>query len=174
MKKRNYGFIVGVSALAGTLSMVPSVFAQSGMPAPDEGKNATMKAEMDDTAVTAKAQSALRDDKDTASAADAIKVQTNGGVVTLMGDVPTQAAAEHAQMVVARLSGVRDVVNDLKYPSGSSAAAAPSVMPPASSATDPNANASAMPPAAPADSSTTTTANSTTTTTTAPSTDTPH
>src|SRR5258707_4811340 len=97
--KGKYGFIFGVSALAGTLSLVPCVFAQTGVPAPDGGT--TMKGEMDDTAITSKAKAALRDDKDTASAADAIKVQSNGGVVMLMGDVPTQAAAAHAQMVMA-------------------------------------------------------------------------
>jgi hypothetical protein len=112
--KRRCRFILGVSALAGTLSFAPCAVAQTNTPADTHG--ATLKDETNDTAVTAKVQGALARDKDTSGAADAIHVQTNGGVVTLTGDVAAQAIAEHAQVVVARVSGVRDVVNDLKYP----------------------------------------------------------
>jgi len=59
-------------------------------------------------------------------------VQTNGGVVTLTGDVTSQATAERAQILVAQLSGVRDVVNDLKYPHVASGVDSnPTVAPPA-------------------------------------------
>jgi hypothetical protein len=50
----------------------------------------------------------------------------------LTGDVAAQAIAEHAQGVVARLSGVRDVVNDLKYPHAAGGTnSSPIVVPPA-------------------------------------------
>src|SRR5258707_15226624 len=65
----------------------------------------------------------------------AIHVQTYGGIVTLTGDVASPTTAEHAQTVVAQVSGVRDVVNDLKYPHPSgSANSGPRVVPPAASA----------------------------------------
>ena len=132
--KRKYGFILGVLALAGTLSVVPCVLAQTNAPA-DSHSRATLKDEMNDTAVTSKVKAALRGEKDTSGAADAIHVQTSGGVVTLTGDVATQATAEHAQMVVARIAGVRDVVNDLKYPPAARGMnSGPIVVPPAASA----------------------------------------
>ena len=132
--KRRSAFIFGVSALVGTLSFVPCVLAQTNAP-PDTRSGSTLKDKTNDTAVTAKVQAALAGDKDTSGAADAIHVQTSGGIVTLTGDVTAQAIAEHAQSVVARLSGVRDVVNDLKYPHAASGVnSAPIVVPPASPA----------------------------------------
>jgi osmotically-inducible protein OsmY len=77
---------------------------------------ATLKDHRDDTAITTKVKAALTNDKYTSGATDAIHVQTDGGVVTLTGDVASQATAVHAQTLVAQLTGVRDVVNDLKYP----------------------------------------------------------
>jgi hyperosmotically inducible protein len=133
MKRRN-GFILGVSALASILSFVPYVVAQMDAPA-DTPSGATLTDKANDTAITAKVQAALARDKDTSGAADAIHVQTTNGVVTLTGDVAAQATAEHAQIVVARLSGVRDVVNDLRYPhSASGMNSVPIVVPPASPA----------------------------------------
>jgi hypothetical protein len=65
----------------------------------------------------------------------AIHVQTYGGIVTLTGDVASPATAEHAQTVVAQVSGVRDVVNDLKYPHPSGGGdSGPRVVPPAAPA----------------------------------------
>ena len=94
-----------------------------------------MKDQMTDTAVTSKVTAALSEDKDTSALASVIHVDTMGGVVTLNGDIPSKEAAEHAQVVVARLSGVRDVVNSLKYPSASGHVdAVPQVVPPQSSA----------------------------------------
>jgi osmotically-inducible protein OsmY len=110
--RRRYGFILGVSALAVTLSFVPCVVAQMDAPA-DIHSGSTLKEKTNDTAVTEKVQAALTRDKNTSGAVDAIHVQTHGGVVTLTGDVAAQTIAEHAQMVVARLPEVRDVVNDL-------------------------------------------------------------
>jgi osmotically-inducible protein OsmY len=60
----------------------------------------------------------------------AIHVQTNHGIVTLTGDVASQATAEHAQKVAAGLLGVRDVVNDLKYPHPTGSNLVPIVAPP--------------------------------------------
>jgi hyperosmotically inducible periplasmic protein len=134
--KRRSAFIFGASALVGTLSFVPCVLAQTNAP-PDTRSGSTLKDKTNDTAVTAKVQAALAEDKDTSGAADAIHVQTTGGIVTLTGDVTAQAIAEHAQLVVARLPGVRDVVNDLKYPHSQAASgvnSGPIVVPPASPA----------------------------------------
>ena len=66
-----------------------------------------MKDKSNDAAMRSKVAAALAEDKDTASASGAIHVQANGGVVILTGDVATQTTAEKAQMVVARLAGVR-------------------------------------------------------------------
>jgi hypothetical protein len=109
-----------------TLQFAPSVLAQADTtaPSPEDRTN--------DVAITAKTKAALSDNKDTAGAADAIHVQTNGGVVTLTGDVASQATAEHAQTVAAGLLGVRDVVNDLKYPHSNGSSSGPIVAPPTS------------------------------------------
>jgi len=126
---RRYRIILTASALASTLAVAPCLWAQTG--ASTDAGSATMKEEMSDTAINSKVTSALNEDKDTSPLASAIQVQTNGGVVTLSGNVPSKEAAEHTQMVVARLSGVRDIVNDLKYPqSASSSENAPAVVPP--------------------------------------------
>src|ERR1700693_241987 len=108
--KKKYGFVLGVAALACTLSLIPFVVAQTNPPmdAPSVG---TVQ---DDAAITAKVQDALRGDKDTADAH--IRVETRGGVVTLTGKVAAQTTAERAQALVARVPGVSDVVSDLKYP----------------------------------------------------------
>jgi hyperosmotically inducible periplasmic protein len=128
---RRYGLFLGISALASALSFAPCTLAQTDTSANSQS-SATAKDEMTDTAVTAKVKDALASDKDSSPVASAIQVQTTAGVVTLSGNVDTQATAEYAQMVVARLAGVRDVVNDLKYPGGAAAMnSAPPVMPPA-------------------------------------------
>src|ERR1700674_3426930 len=106
MKKR-CRFILGLSALAGTLSFAPCVVAQTNAPAPIHS-GAPLKDETNDTAITTKVQAALARDQDTSGAADAIHVQTNGGVVTLTGDVAAQGIAEHAPMGEARAPGIDD------------------------------------------------------------------
>jgi hyperosmotically inducible protein len=133
--KRKFRIILGASALASTLAVVPSVWAQ-GPASPDNASGTAVKDQMTDAAITSRANSTLNQDKDTAPMASAIQVQTAGGVVTLTGNVPSKEAAEHAQMVVARLSGVRDVVNDLKYPADSTASSqsGPVVVPPQNNA----------------------------------------
>jgi len=135
--KRRCRFIFGLSALAGTLSFAPCVVAQTNAPAPTHS-GAPLNDKTNDLAITTKVQAALARDQHTSGAVDAIHVQTNGGVVTLTGDVPAQAIAEHAQGVVAQLSGVRDVVNDLKYPhAAGSMNSYPIVVPPAAATSSP-------------------------------------
>ena len=132
---RKYGLIFGASALAILLSSAPGVVAQTDVPA-DTERGETLKDKTNDMAITAKVQAALAQDQYTSGAADAIHVQTNGGVAILTGDVAAQAIAEHAQVVAARISGVRDVVNDLKYPrTAAGMSSAPIVVPPAKATT---------------------------------------
>jgi hyperosmotically inducible periplasmic protein len=131
--KRTYRIILSASALASALAVAP-VWAQSA-PTNTAGAVTNMKDQATDSAVTSKVTAALNEDKDTSAMASAIHVDTTGGVVTLTGDVPSKEAAEHTQMVVARLSGVRDVVNSLKYPpTSANAESTPEVVPPQSSA----------------------------------------
>jgi len=127
---RRYYLAIGIPSLAGVLWFSP-LCAQ--MDAPIESRP-TLQDKTNDTAITAKAKAALTNDKNTSGASDAIHVQTDGGVVTLTGDVASQATAEHAQTVIAQLCGVRDVVNDLKYPHVAGGDdSSPAVAPPAHS-----------------------------------------
>jgi hypothetical protein len=129
MKRKNY-LILGISALANVWLPSPSLMAQ--MDAPIQ-THPTLNDKANDRAITANAKLALTSDKNTSGATDAIHVQTSGGIVTLTGDVASQATAERAQTVVAQLSGVRDVVNDLKYPHiAGRIDSTPAVAPPAS------------------------------------------
>jgi hypothetical protein len=152
MNKHSRSILV-VSVLTGVLSFVPNVFAHadvslasfgsetpgtgsgelqfvSGVLAQADTTTPSPKDRTNDVAITANTKAALSADKVTAGAADAIHVQTSNGVVTLTGDVASQATAEHAQTVAAGLVGVRDVVNDLKYPHTPGSASAPIVAPP--------------------------------------------
>jgi len=134
--KRKYGFVLGVSVTMGMLSLEPRVMAQTDTaPSYRSSSDLPLKDETTDTAITAKVKSALTRDRDTSTAFEAIHVQTYGGIVTLTGDVASPATAEHAQTVVAQVSGVRDVVNDLNYlhPSGGGNSG-PRVVPPAAPA----------------------------------------
>jgi hyperosmotically inducible protein len=115
-----------VTSRAGELQFVPDVLAETDTASPSP------KDRTNDVAITANTKAALSADKATAGAADAIHVQTNDGVVTLTGDVASQATAEHAQAIATRLFGVRDVVNDLEYPHSPGSASAPIVAPPTS------------------------------------------
>jgi hypothetical protein len=151
MNNKRLWSTVGVSLLIGTLSFATGAFAHSseslvslGSETPRSGKlqfvpsvlaeadtaTPSPKDRTNDVALTAKIKDALLADKATAGAADAIHVQTTNGIVTLTGDVASQATAEHAQAVTARLLGVRDVVNDLKYPHLPGSVSAPIVAPP--------------------------------------------
>jgi hyperosmotically inducible periplasmic protein len=116
--------LVSLGSETPRLQFVPSVLAEADTATPSPKDRAN------DVALTANAKDALLADKATAGAADAIHVQTTDGIVTLTGDVASQATAERAQKVTARLLGVRDVVNDLKYPHLPGSVSAPIVAPP--------------------------------------------
>jgi hypothetical protein len=149
-KNKRLWSTVGVSVLIGTLSFATGAFAHSSeslfslgsetarlqfvpsVLAEADTATPSPKDRTNDVALTANTKDALLADKATAGAADAIHVQTTNGIVTLTGDVASQATAEQAQKVAARLLGVRDVVNDLKYPHLPGSVSAPIVAPPTS------------------------------------------
>jgi osmotically-inducible protein OsmY len=126
---RIYGFIL-IAASMGVVSSALCVSAQTDPAASNHGEVAAGH-DLDDAATTTKVKEALASDKKTSGAFSAIHVLVSRGVVTLTGDVTSQATAEQAQQVASQVTGVRDVVNDLKYPHMSDSN--PSVIPPASS-----------------------------------------
>lgn len=93
--KRKFRIILGASALASTLAVVPSVWAQgpaspdtasgTAVPnnagvtaAPDTASGTAVKDQMTDAAITSKANSTLNQDKDTAPMASAIQSPDRG------------------------------------------------------------------------------------------------
>ena len=74
-----------------------------------------------DTAITAKAKTALSEDKSTTGQASSIHVDTVHGVVTLSGQVDSLATARNAEKVVARLVGVKRVMSTMTTANGSAA-----------------------------------------------------
>lgn len=112
--------IVALPVLAFALSSTPRVFAQSsassdmksaGNSAADaasEAYHGTARA-VTDTAITAKVETALHDDKVTKGTD--IHVDTVAGVVTLSGTAPSAAAAQRAMVLAQQTSGVHDVKN---------------------------------------------------------------
>jgi hyperosmotically inducible periplasmic protein len=71
------------------------------------------RAELKDSILTAKAKAALGKDEQTRNSA--IQIATANGIVVLSGRVDSKANADHAQAIVARLKGVKDVRNELTY-----------------------------------------------------------
>ncbi|MFT4173319.1 MAG: BON domain-containing protein [Rhodocyclaceae bacterium] len=67
---------------------------------------------VDDATVTTKVKAALAKDKTTK--AHEIKVETNGGIVNLSGEVTSQAEISRASEVARNISGVQSVQNDLR------------------------------------------------------------
>src|SRR5438128_4736170 len=67
---------------------------------------------IDDTTVSAKVKSKLAGDPQTS--AIKIGVQTNAGVVTLSGTVPTDAEKDKAEQIAKNTDGVKRVVNDIR------------------------------------------------------------
>jgi osmotically-inducible protein OsmY len=123
----------GLTLIAAFLCVLPfasHIAAQAARPANNHAGIAATD-DLNDSAMTQKVKEALTSDKDTSGASSAIHVLVTHGVVTLSGDVTSQATAEHAQQVVARVTGVRDVVNDVKYPTTTDST--PGVIPPAGS-----------------------------------------
>ena len=122
--------LILIAASMGVVSSALYVSAQADPAASNHGE-ITTRDKLDDAAITTKVKEALTRDKNTSGASSAIHVLTSRGVVTLTGDVTSQATAEQAQQAVAQVPGVRDVVNDLKYPHMTDSH--PNVIPPASS-----------------------------------------
>jgi osmotically-inducible protein OsmY len=133
---RKYFMLNRISALiliAASTEVVSSALCVSAQTAPTASNRGEITAghNLDDAATTTKVKEALVSDKKTSGASSAIHVLVSRGVVTLTGDVASQATAEQAQQVVARVTGVRDVVNDLKYPHMTDSN--PRIIPPAGS-----------------------------------------
>ena len=72
---------------------------------------------MDDAAVTAKVKSALITEPDVKALA--IDVNTQDGVVTLLGTVDSLAKRDKATQIASSVDGVKSVTNNLKIISGS-------------------------------------------------------
>ena len=112
--------IVALPVLALALSSTPLVFAQSSASsdmksagnsaanAASEAYHGTARA-VTDTAITAKVETALHDDKVTKGTD--IHVDTVAGVVTLSGTASSTAVAQRAMVLAQQTSGVHDVKN---------------------------------------------------------------
>jgi len=72
-------------------------------------------AAVSDDVITSSAKAALSTDAQ--SAALPISVTTKKGVVILSGDVPSAAAGDRVVQIIASVSGVKEVKNDLKVKS---------------------------------------------------------
>ncbi len=77
------------------------------------------KHEVTDSTVTTEAKAALLANQATTDSASSIHVDTRHDVVYLSGSVDSAATAASAQQIVAQLVGVKQVVNNLKYPAAS-------------------------------------------------------
>ena len=66
---------------------------------------------MDDTSITTKVKTKLAADSDTS--AIRIGVETNGGVVTLSGEVPTETEKSKAEQLAKNTEGVTRVINNI-------------------------------------------------------------
>ena len=73
------------------------------------------KDQISDATLTTKVKAAVLSDHVTKKYA--IHVDSNHGTVTLVGNVDSSTTAAHAQKVVANVSGVEMVKNDLTWPS---------------------------------------------------------
>jgi hyperosmotically inducible protein len=80
--------------------------------APGTGSVATATGAMSDMWITTAAKVTLIANSETP--ASAINVDTKNGVVTLFGIVPTEASKRASEAAVAKLSGVREVHNELQ------------------------------------------------------------
>jgi hyperosmotically inducible periplasmic protein len=67
---------------------------------------------LDDSTVTAKVKTKLATDSETS--AIKIGVETNQGVVTLSGEVPTDTEKQKAEQLARNTEGVKQVVNNIK------------------------------------------------------------
>jgi hypothetical protein len=138
--KRTFGRKLTVSATIFSLAMVVSAFGQPN-PSPSDSMNPAdhsirqaasdtgnavvevyngAATELRDTKITAQVKSALHGDS--ATEHSYIHIHTATGVVTLTGQVPSNAVATRAKQLTQSIAGVREVDNDLSI-SGKSAVA---------------------------------------------------
>ncbi len=103
----------GASAQA--VASAPSVKAGAG-DAADSAKHAyrATKDQVGDATLTTKVKAAMLTDQVTKHYT--IHVDSDQGTVTLVGNVDSQATAAHARKVVANVSGVEMVKNNLTWP----------------------------------------------------------
>lgn len=100
--------LIAAIALAGTLTVIPSALAEESTL---ERTTDSVGGLVDDAAITTKIKAAYAKD-DTVSAMK-VKVDTNGGVVTLAGTAKTQAEADLAEQIASATEGVTSVRNDI-------------------------------------------------------------
>jgi len=84
--------------------------------ADDTGESRTAGRTVDDTTITAQVKRDLVRDADIKGMQ--IDVDTNRGVVTLTGAVPTEDVKEKAEEIAEGTKGVKDVQNNLKVAGG--------------------------------------------------------
>ena len=128
MKTKNALKVIVPTALFGIVLSVPSFaqdtagqdMRQAGHEMKQAGADTAMAAKdaargteraTKDTAITAEVKSKLATDKEVK--ASAIHVKTMAGIVTLNGNVPSPAMAQHAQQLAAQADGVKSVNNQL-------------------------------------------------------------
>ena len=98
-----------IIAIAAALSIPAFAFAQEAIPKPETNEQPMSQAgeAVTDTWITTKVKSDLLATKDVSGSE--IKVDTKDGVVTLTGNVETQAEADKAKSVAAGIKGVTSV-----------------------------------------------------------------
>jgi osmotically-inducible protein OsmY len=82
----------------------------------DEPSSTSLGTKVDDAGITAKVKTGLSADKDLA--AGKIEVDTQGGVVTLKGEVPNPAARSRADQIARNVKNVKSVNNQLAVKAG--------------------------------------------------------
>ena len=96
------------------LQVVPS---ESAVAASADLSGAAEGGKVSDAEITASARAALK--ADAQSAAMPVKVNTREGVVALTGSVTSAQAGDRVLQIVASVSGVREIKNELKVTSSS-------------------------------------------------------
>ena len=101
-------------AAPAALQVVPS---ESAVAASADLSGAAEGGKVSDAEITASARAALK--ADAQSAAMPVKVNTREGVVALTGSVTSAQAGDRVLQIVASVSGVREIKNELKVTSSS-------------------------------------------------------
>jgi osmotically-inducible protein OsmY len=118
--------LFATAALLGAISFAMPIYAHAQDASPDNSVESGAKemyhgakADVKDTGITSKIKTAL--DTDPITKASTIHVDTESGVVTLSGDVPSMAVANQAMKIAQNTKRVQSVNNNLKI-TGSNAA----------------------------------------------------